>query len=889
MISKLPYYDLYESVRSAIFENLNHKHAYVRKNALACISVTLQHFGIDSLPNDIIDRLKDLIDKDTDFTVKRSAYLTLSKIDSDECLRVTKELLSKTEITEISEQFILAIIKHLKTRAKSTIPTEKARIIKLMIEFFQHKSNTVQFEIAYSLLDISSSSSIVKHAVNVMSNLLIDINDNNTLLIIIKRLNALKLKYKAVLEENVITYTTILNKSDLTQNIRNIILEMISELISENNINQVLHLLKLQFNALKSTSEGFLEFKFRLLETFFNGIKRFPKVNREFILFFVEKSIGIITIKDKSFKDEQCAFIREVFFLFKDNSADIYEVVLRNFEDVVNQDMLTSLLYILSEYSMNYSSLLRSAFELISKNIGDLELELKENELASKEIGGSLDSLSTTTKTITKTVLLKDGSYGTETTVVNLAELNKKDKSFLRENLLNTNYFFACNVAVAITKVHFSLVNSKEFLEEEFNDYYFRTLSVLCALIRMDSCRVFKDQSNLVRINTCLDLVTENRSEEFFALLKESRLAFESLLEQQNTSINSSTNNTNNPYNCVNNKGESKPLEILVPQQQVNFKNGKMQKPGTFIGFRQLTPYDAENLGFLDDEVEDDYNNKLEEELEAMLSNDSNQVNANLKANSVTSNLNTNVANTASNMSSSNSEKKTFVETLTGSEDHLSVEAVIEIFTFDIVVEFNVKNRSKEDLQNITLELFAPTNLEIIEKAPVFSLKKGESTKVKSCIKFTSSCNSFIFGEISFSNFRGTVYSINLSGVFINLLDTYAAPCSENNFRKCWMNYSWEHKTIIVSKSKSFREFIEFICLNLNLKLIVPKDLNSIDEESAFLVANLFTKSKLGEDALINISVEKMNDKKIVGCAVIRSKIKDFAQFQGEKIKSLVK
>jgi hypothetical protein len=77
---------------------------------------------------------------------------------------------------------------------------------------------------------------------------------------------------------------------------------------------------------------------------------------------------------------------------------------------------------------------------------------------------------------------------------------------------------------------------------------------------------------------------------------------------------------------------------------------------------------------------------------------------------------------------------------------------------------------------------------------------------------------------------------------------------------------------------------------NLNLKLIVPHDVNLIDEESAFLVANLYTKTKLGEDALVNISIERnVKEEKIIGTAIVRSKIKDFTQFLGDKIKTLVK
>ena len=88
---------------------------------------------------------------------------------------------------------------------------------------------------------------------------------------------------------------------------------------------------------------------------------------------------------------------------------------------------------------------------------------------------------------------------------------------------------------------------------------------------------------------------------------------------------------------------------------------------------------------------------------------------------------------------------------------------------------------------------------------------------------------------------------------------------------------------------RSFQEIIRNLIESLNLTLVAPKSLNDIDENSAFLVANLYTKSKLGEDALINVSIEKCSDKKIIGSSIIRSKIKEFSQFLGDKIKSIVK
>jgi hypothetical protein len=78
----------------------------------------------------------------------------------------------------------------------------------------------------------------------------------------------------------------------------------------------------------------------------------------------------------------------------------------------------------------------------------------------------------------------------------------------------------------------------------------------------------------------------------------------------------------------------------------------------------------------------------------------------------------------------------------------------------------------------------------------------------------------------------------------------------------------------LIFTNRLFREIIETLTQELNLKLIVPADINNIDEDSVFLVANLYTKSRLGEDALINVSIEKTLDKRIIGTSIIRSKVK---------------
>jgi vesicle coat complex subunit len=110
----------------------------------------------------------------------------------------------------------------------------------------------------------------------------------------------------------------------------------------------------------------------------------------------------------------------------------------------------------------------------------------------------------------------------------------------------------------------------------------------------------------------------------------------------------------------------------------------------------------------------------------------------------------------------------------------------------------------KTDLQNICLELYAPENLSIIEKAPQINLAPQETKIVRSCFKFSSTSYSYIFGQVAYADHKGYNKSLNLSGVNIDLLNTYQADISESNFRKCWIEYNWEHNVILISKKKYY-------------------------------------------------------------------------------------
>lgn len=58
---------------------------------------------------------------------------------------------------------------------------------------------------------------------------------------------------------------------------------------------------------------------------------------------------------------------------------------------------------------------------------------------------------------------------------------------------------------------------------------------------------------------------------------------------------------------------------------------------------------------------------------------------------------------------------------------------------------------------------------------------------------------------------------------------------------------------------------------------------SALEGDCGFLAANLYAKSVFGEDALVNLSVEKQQDGKLAGYIRIRSKTQGIALSLGDK------
>merc|ERR1711862_414509 len=128
---------------------------------------------------------------------------------------------------------------------------------------------------------------------------------------------------------------------------------------------------------------------------------------------------------------------------------------------------------------------------------------------------------------------------------------------------------------------------------------------------------------------------------------------------------------------------------------------------------------------------------------------------------------------------------------------------------------------------------------------------------------------------------------VNLNDIHMDIMD-YIRPasCTDEAFRSMWAEFEWENKVAISTSILDLLEFLDHIVTSTNMKCLTPHD---SEEKGSFLAANLYARSVFGEDALVNVSVEKKedNDGKLAGYIRIRSKTQGIALSLGDRITSV--
>jgi len=229
---------------------------------------------------------------------------------------------------------------------------------------------------------------------------------------------------------------------------------------------------------------------------------------------------------------------------------------------------------------------------------------------------------------------------------------------------------------------------------------------------------------------------------------------------------------------------------------------------------------------------------------------------------------------------------------LTGFGDPVYAEAMITVHDYDIVLEINILNRTEHTLHNLTVELATMGDLKLVERPQNYTVGPKKSQEVKASIKVSSTETGHVFGSIVYDiqQESGEMQQvmINLQDIHIDIMDyIHSSSCSDNEFRQMWAEFEWENKVAVNTNIEDVEQFLNHIMNITNMNCLTPAA--SLTGTCNFLAANLYARSVFGEDALLNLSVEKRveaAETKLVGFMRIRSKTQGIALSLGDRIQA---
>lgn len=223
---------------------------------------------------------------------------------------------------------------------------------------------------------------------------------------------------------------------------------------------------------------------------------------------------------------------------------------------------------------------------------------------------------------------------------------------------------------------------------------------------------------------------------------------------------------------------------------------------------------------------------------------------------------------------------------LTGTLDPIYAYCEFDVNQYDIGIKIHLESRSKITIENLKLELSArgDGNSNTIDRPESIVLAPMSTACINTNVKVVSAENRRLFGCITFDLGDRKEQVMMLDDISINITD-YIKPASISfeEFRDVWSHCEWENKVTVRTKLTNLREYLMQLVSALNMRCVTAD--RSLKGDCSFLLANLYARSSFGEEALVNVSIEKETPKSVVtGNVKIRSQSQGMALSLGEKI-----
>ncbi|EJU02825.1 coatomer subunit beta [Dacryopinax primogenitus] len=799
---------------------LEHRHSYVRKNAVFAI-LTI-HRNFEHLVPDAPELVQTFLAAESDMTCKRNAFVCLSQLAPEKAAEYLLSVLD--QVPNFDELLQLSVIDFIRRETKDSDPSRRARYIRCILELLNATSHSVKYEAATGLTSLTQNPAAVKAAASCLIELAVKESDNNVKLIVLDRLETLRAKHEHVLDSLVMDMLRILSSPDME--VRRKAIGIALAMITSRNVEDVVLFLKKQLSrTLDNEFEKNAEYRQLLIQSIHVCAIRFSEVAANVVHSLME----FLGDASNSSAIDVIAFVREVVEKFPGLRKSIVEKLMQTFGEIKSGKVFRGALWIAGEYASDTDDILE-AFQEIRKVLGEIPILASEQRLldeagGDEEAGQSLDG----TAAPHKPRLLPDGTYATETAFsttaaqARLEAVKAAAKPPLRALILGGDFYTGVVLATTLTKL---VMRFSELAKDKkkVNVLRAEAMLIMTSVVRVGQSKfsaVPIDEDSQERILNCVETLAQLANEpvvkEIF--LTETKAVYAKMVATEERKA-----------------AEKKAKETKASAIQAD----------DLITFRQFSKKSA--LDGVDDYEQD-----------------------------VT--RATGSAETSEDLISDLSR----VVQLTGFSDPVYAEALIKVHGFDILLDVLIVNQSSDTLQNMCVEFATLGDLKLVERPTTHTVGPHSFLSVKATIKVSSTETGVIFGNIIWE--AGTNEAcVVLNDIHIDIMD-YIKPayCSETQFRSMWTEFEWENRVNVNTTITDLRAYLAHIMKSTNMACLTPEA--ALSGDCDFLSANMYARSLFGEDALANLSIEKVESTGIIqGHVRIRSKTQGIALSLGDKI-----
>ncbi|XP_052136054.1 coatomer subunit beta-1 [Oryza glaberrima] len=817
--------ELLEPLVPSILANLDHRHHFIRRHALSAISAIYRLPHGDQLLPDAPEVVERALTGEQDASARRNAFLMLCACAQE---RAVAYLLTNAErVAEWPDLLQMAAVDLIRKVCRSPNRADKGRYIKIIISLLSAPNSAVVYESAGALVSLSSAPTAVRAAANTYCQLLSSQSDNNVKLIVLDRLHELRASHRDVMVDVVMDVLRALSSPNV--DVRRKVLDLVLDLLTPRNVEEVVMYLK---KEVVKTQAGDLEkggeYRQMLVQAIHSCAVEYPEVAGSVVHLLMD-FLGDTNVAAAV---DVVLFVREIIETNPKLRVSMIQRLIDTFYQIRASRVCSCALWILGEYSLSLSEV-ESAISTIKQCLGDLPFytvsEEGESTDASKPAQPVVNSVTVSSR---RPVVLADGTYATQSAATEtaisspaVAPGSLSSTQNLRSLILSGDFFLAAVVACTLTKLVLRLEEVQPS-KAEANKASTGALLIMVSILQLGQSSYLPhpiDNDSYDRIVLCVRLLCNTGDDVRKVWLQSCRQSFTKMLAEK----------------------QFRETEEMKAKAQISHA-----QPDDLIDFYHLKSRRGMSQLELEDAVQDDLKAATGEFTKD--ADDANRLNRILQ--------------------------------LTGFSDPVYAEAYVTVHHYDIVLDVTVINRTKETLQNLCLELATMGDLKLVDRPQNYTLAPESSKQIRANIKVSSTETGVIFGNIVYETSNVMERSVVvLNDIHIDIMD-YISPatCADVAFRNMWAEFEWENKVAVNTVIQDEKEFLDHIIKSTNMKCLTPP--SALDGECGFIAANLYAKSVFGEDALVNISVEKQADGKLSGYIRIRSKTQGIALSLGDKI-----